>query len=364
MTAPHIPINAVDLFSGAGGLTHGLAKAGINVRVGVDVDPACEYPYTENNKAKFLLKSVGDIESRELASYYLPRSVRLLAGCAPCQTFSSYNQKASTDDDRWWLLRHFSRLAGELLPELVTMENVPGLLNHAVFDEFVGSLEASGYEVSKQIVDCQDYGVPQHRNRLVLLASRLGPISLLTPAQFNAKPTSVREAIGNGRVPALAAGSADAVDRLHRASRLSPLNLRRIKASKPGGTWRDWPDELVAECHKKESGKTYAGVYGRMTWDEAAPTMTTQFYGFGNGRFGHPSQDRAISLREGAILQGFPLNYQFVAPGAPVHMKTIGRLIGNAVPVTLGELIGRSMKAHVKEHRDDVLRVLTGGQLA
>lgn len=344
---PHVRISAVDLFSGAGGLTHGLASAGINVRVGVDVDPACEYPYTKNNRARFLLKSVSEIESCELASYYLPGSIRLLAGCAPCQTFSSYNQKAATNDDRWWLLRHFSRLVGELLPELVMMENVPGLLDHVVFDEFIAALESNGYEVSKQVVNCQDYGVPQHRNRLVLLASRLGPISLLTPAQFKAKPMSVREAIGNGRVPPLEAGSADTTDRLHKASRLSPLNMRRIKASKPGGTWRDWPDALVAECHKRESGKTYPGVYGRMTWDEAAPTMTTQFYGFGNGRFGHPSQDRAISLREGAILQGFPPNYQFVAPGTPVHMKTIGRLIGNAVPVTLGELIGQSLMSHV-----------------
>lgn len=364
MTSERLSISAVDLFSGAGGLTHGLAKAGVNVRVGVDVDPACEYPYTANNKAKFLLKSVGDLKRGDLASYFLPGSIRLLAGCAPCQTFSSYNQKASTEDDRWWLLRHFSRLAKEMLPELVTMENVPGLLDHAVFDEFVASLEESGYKVSRRVVDCQDYGVPQHRNRLVLLASRLGPISLLTPAQFKAKPMSVRDAIGEGRVPALTAGAADSEDRLHQCSGLSPLNLRRIKASKPGGTWRDWPEELVAECHKKESGKTYPGVYGRMTWDDAAPTITTQFYGFGNGRFGHPSQDRAISLREGAILQSFPPSYQFVAPDAPVHMKTIGRLIGNAVPVVLGELIGKSIKAHVKEYRDILLRLRAEGQLA
>ena len=364
MTSQRLSISAVDLFSGAGGLTHGLAKAGVNVRVGVDVDPACEYPYTANNKAKFLLKSVGDLEPGDLTSFFLPGSVRLLAGCAPCQTFSSYNQKASTEDDRWWLLRHFSRLAKEMLPELVTMENVPGLLDHAVFDEFVASLEECGYKVSKQVVNCQDYGVPQHRNRLVLLASRIGPISLLTPERFKAKPRSVRDVIGEGKVPALAAGTADPKDRLHQCSGLSSLNLRRVKASKPGGTWRDWPEELVAECHKKESGKTYPGVYGRMTWDDAAPTMTTQFYGFGNGRFGHPSQDRAISLREGAILQSFPPSYQFVAPDAPVHMKTIGRLIGNAVPVALGELIGKSIKAHVKEYRETLLSLRAEGQLA
>lgn len=130
---------------------------------------------------------------------------------------------------------------------------------------------------------------------------------------------------------------------------LSPLNLQRIRASKPGGSWRDWPQELVVDCHKKDSGKSYGSVYGRMKWDEPAPTMTTQFFGFGNGRFGHPEQDRAISLREGAIIQSFPLDYQFVKPNEPVRHVTIGRLIGNAVPVKLGEVIGRSIVVHVND---------------
>lgn len=134
---------------------------------------------------------------------------------------------------------------------------------------------------------------------------------------------------------------------LHAASKLSDLNLERIRASRPGGTWRDWPEHLVADCHRRETGRTYPGVYGRMEWDEPAPTLTTQFYGFGNGRFGHPEQDRAISLREGAILQGFPKSYSFLPDGAPVHFKTLGRMIGNAVPVTLGEVIGRSIAAHL-----------------
>lgn len=358
MTERSIQVDAVDLFSGAGGLTHGLANSGINVRVGVDIDPACQYPYTENNDAEFLLKSVGDLDAADLADYYQPGNVRLLAGCAPCQTFSSYNQRASDDDDRWWLLQHFSKLAGGLLPELVTMENVPGLLKHEVFDEFVASLEASGYEVSKQVVRCQEYGLPQQRSRLVLLASRIGPIALLTPEDFEAKPRSVRDVIGPGKVPVLEAGSAHPTDRLHQSAGLSPLNQRRIKASKPGGTWRDWPEDLVADCHKKDSGRTYPGVYGRMAWDGPAPTMTTQFYGFGSGRFGHPSQNRAISLREGAILQSFPPDYKFVKPGDRVHMKTVGRLIGNAVPVMLGELIGKSINAHLEMYATEVLRDL------
>ena len=150
-------------------------------------------------------------------------------------------------------------------------------------------------------------------------------------------------------MPQLSAGEIDRRDFLHRASRLSAVNLDRIRFSTPGGTWRDWPEQLVTDCHKQPSGKGYASVYGRMTWDEPAPTMTTQFYGFGNGRFGHPEQDRAISLREGAILQSFPPCYKFVEPGNLVNFKTVGRLIGNAVPVELARAIARAIKRHLSE---------------
>ncbi len=350
MTQRRVSISAVDLFCGAGGLTHGLSKAGIKVRIGVDIDPACQFPYTANNKAQFLLQSVSELSGEDLSQYYTAGSVRLLAGCAPCQTFSSYNQKASEEDDRWWLLRDFSRLVGEILPEIVTMENVVGLLDHKVFGEFESSLEGHGYEVMHQLVNCTDYGIPQHRTRLVLLASRLGPISLLPPKHLKKSQTSVWRAIGD--MPELEAGGSDPDDPLHQSSTLSPLNMKRMKASKQGGTWRDWPEELVAECHRKRSGKTYPGVYGRMTKLDPAPTITTQFYGFGNGRFGHPTQDRAISLREGALLQSFPRTYQFVPEGQPVRMKVIGRLIGNAVPVALGKAIGQSISAHVKAHQE------------
>lgn len=338
-------INAVDLFCGVGGLTHGLHLAGIDVRLGVDIDPACQYPYTRNNKADFLLTSVEELTGDDLSPFYKNDALKLLAGCAPCQTFSTYNQKACDSDKRWWLLRHFSRLIAEIGPELVTMENVPRLIEQNVFDEFVANLERNGYSVTPKVVNCAEYGVPQQRNRLVLLASKLGPISLLTPEQFGKRPRTVREAIGD--LPPLEAGTSHPKDSLHQCSALSNLNMRRMKASTPGGSWRDWPRELVADCHRKSSGKTYPSVYGRMTWDDPAPTMTTQFFGFGNGRFGHPEQNRAISLREGAILQSFPPDYEFTRPGERVCQKSIGRLIGNAVPVTLGEVIGASLLSHV-----------------
>lgn len=338
-------IVAVDLFCGVGGLTNGLAKAGIDVRLGVDIDPACKYPYTANNDADFLQKSIVDLAPEDIA--FGAKGLKLLAGCAPCQPFSTYQQKADSSDDRWDLLNHFARLAEETKPDLITMENVPNLEKQGVFREFVKRLEDEGFEVSHEVVDCSDFGVPQSRQRLVLLASKLGPIKL--EKKKRRKPRTVRQAIYG--LPRLKAGQVDKKDPLHQASELSSLNLKRIKASKPGGSWRDWDSRLIASCHKKKSGKTYPGVYGRMKWHEPAPTITTQYFGFGNGRFGHPTQSRAISIREGAILQSFSKRYKFVKSGEPIHRKTIGRLVGNAVPVKLAEAIGRTLIAHISKYQ-------------
>ena len=225
------------------------------------------------------------------------------------------------------------------------MENVPRLEKSAVFEEFLSVLDESEYKYSCQIVRCTEYGVPQTRRRLVLLASRLGEIEL-TPRTHGADEfVTVRDTIQH--MDAIKAGSTSKSDPLHKASGMSKTNLKRIKNSEPGGTWRDWEDELKAACHKKDSGKTYSGVYGRMKWDEPAPTITTQFHGFGNGRFGHPVQNRALSLREGSLLQTFPKDYSFVAEGQKVQIGPIARLIGNAVPVKLGEVIGASIVAHI-----------------
>jgi len=348
-------ICAVDLFCGAGGLTHGLERAGIDVRLGVDIDPACEYPFTVNNSANFLLKSVEDLKAGDLERVFRKNCLRLLAGCAPCQTFSTYNQRATPDDKRWWLLLQFARLVEEISPELVTMENVPRLRDQGVFEEFLGVLHDANYHVHIEIVKCEEYGIPQRRQRLVLLASQLGSIRLLSPSEFGAERVTVRESIAD--LPPLRAGETDGEDPLHQASNLSDLNRKRIEASKPGGTWRDWQKTLVAECHKKKTGKTYPSVYGRMCWDEPAPTITTQFFGFGNGRFGHPAQDRAISLREGAILQSFPRDYEFSPPGRPIYKKAVGRMIGNAVPPRLGEVIGLSIIHHVERWTESLASI-------
>lgn len=340
-------ICAVDLFCGVGGLTHGLRKGGVNVVAGVDNDGACAFAYEFNNGAKFIKADVSNVQGAEIIELFGPRSIRLLAGCAPCQPFSTYSRKGRNRnyEEQWPLVRKFGSLIQAVQPELVTMENVPQLADHPVFGDFIELL--AGYHVWWNIVECERYGVPQTRRRLVLLASKLGNKGLeLVPT--HSKPVTVRAAIG--KLEPIRAGQASASDPLHVACKLSETNLRRIRASKPGGSWRDWPKELQAQCHSRSSGATYPSVYGRMEWDRPAPTMTTQCFGYGNGRFGHPEQDRAISLREAAMLQTFPKKYRFVKSGKDVVFSRLGRLIGNAVPVRLGQVIGEALVQHVRLH--------------
>lgn len=335
-------IEAVDLFCGVGGLTAGLLKSGIKVKAGYDIESACRYGYEQSNQAVFVHKDVADVSADEINAWYSKGAVRLLAGCAPCQPFSTYNNgKDASMDKKYPLLYHFARLIKEVRPELVTMENVPDVVKHEVYHDFVAQLEALGYQVSAQKVECIKYGIPQDRKRHVLLASRIGEVSLI-PATHDT-PVTVREAIG--ALPAISAGQSHPSDPMHRSAHLSELNMKRIKASKQGGTWRDWSEELIAECHKKDTGKTFGNVYGRMSWDKPAPTMTTLCTGFGNGRFGHPEQDRAISLREAAIFQTFPEDYVFAER---ISKTAISKMIGNAVPVRLGEVVGLSLKSQLR----------------
>lgn len=345
-----IEITAVDLFCGVGGLTYGLEQAGVSVRLGVDIDASCAYPIEKNSAAKFLQADVSKLDSGVLVEA-MQGGVTLLAGCAPCQPFSTYSRAAKQKhgaaagtkrNDDWMLVHHFGRMIRETMPDLVAMENVAPLSQQDVFQELLEYLE--GYWVDWAVVECSKIGLPQSRKRLVLLASKLGPIKV--PSVVG-KPKTVRSVIG--KLPRLEAGAQDPNDRLHRASRLSQLNMTRIRHSIPGGTWRDWPDGIRASCHIKSSGATYPSVYGRMEWDAPAPTITTQCFGYGNGRFGHPEQDRAISLREAAMLQGFPRGYEFIPRTEEVSFAKVGRLVGNAVPVTLGRVIGEALISHVME---------------
>lgn len=337
-------IRAVDLFCGVGGLTHGLLEGGVNVTAGFDLDPACRYPFEANNAAVFHKRDVNDLTAADIQPHLKGGDLTLLAGCAPCQPFSTYSRsgRSKRRANDWQLVSSFGRLVKDVQPDFVSMENVSQLADHEVFQDFLDSL--SGYHSCWSIVECAHIDVPQSRRRLVLLASRLGEIELAVPQLT--KSRTVRDVIGD--LPALQAGASDPQDALHTSCSLSPLNMQRIRASAPGGTWRDWEPSLQAECHRRDTGATYPSVYGRMEWDKAAPTITTQCFGYGNGRFGHPEQHRAISLREAAMLQTFPREYEFVEPGEPIRFNKLGRLIGNAVPVRLGKFIADALQKHSK----------------
>ena len=346
--ASQLNAQAFDMFCSIGGLTYGLQEAGIKVNAGLDVDGSCRYAYETNcQQATFLEADIKDVSYSDISEHFHDAEYRILVGCAPCQPFSSLTSKIKSheSDSRWTLIKEFLRIILEGRPEIVSMENVPQLMDEPLYDEFKQALTDAKYKVSDDTLSCAQFGVPQRRRRLVMLASLLDEIEM--PAPEAIQPRTVRQAIE--RLVPLEHGQSSETDPLHVCARLEPINLKRIQASKPGGSWRDWPPALLPDCYRKDSGRSYGSVYGRMQWDTLAPTLTTQFYRYGTGRFGHPEQDRALSLREGALLQTFPEHYQFLLPGGKASFSRIGRHIGNAVPPALASAIGKAITCHLEK---------------
>lgn len=345
----------IDLFCGIGGLSHGFVSEGFNVIAGIDSDITCKYGFETNNHSKFIAKDINKISGEEIDKLFgHDDNVKILVGCAPCQPFSSYSYRqkvTNKDENKWKLLYEFARLIEETKPTIISMENVPLLLHFKkapVFQDFCNRLSAIGYFIDYKEIFCPDYGIPQRRTRLVLIASRLGDIKIIGKTHTPENYVTVKDVIAS--LPPVGAGESDKNDLLHRARSLTPINLKRIRATKEGGGWKDWPEELLLDCHKKQSGKSYGSVYGRMKWSEPAPTMTTHCTGLGNGRFGHPEQDRAITLREAALFQSFPKDYSFIDDTKPYNPSVISRQIGNAVPPLLGKIIALSIKEHLKQY--------------
>ena len=344
--ASEILARAFDLFCSVGGLSYGFQMAGISVAAGLDIDETCRYAYERNCRAEFIHSDIRRIGYEDISPYLDGAKYRILVGCAPCQPFSPHTSKNRKNgkDSRWNLIGELSRLVTEGRPEIVSMENVPTLKNREIYRDFKNTLQGQGYRIADGIISYEDFGVPQSRRRLVLIASLLGDIRL--PEKSVDTPVTVKEAIGN--MEKLKHGQASEADPMHVCRSLFPINLKRIRFSVPDGSWKDWPQELLPNCYRKSSGRTYSNVYGRMSWDKPAPTLTTQFHGYGTGRFGHPEQDRALSLREGAVLQTFPEDYKFCRPGEKPTFSHIGRHIGNAVPPLLAMAIGQSIASHLE----------------
>lgn len=343
-------IEVVDLFCGIGGLSYGMKTAGFNILAGFDLDHTCKFAYETNTGGIFVHKDIKDVTGDDIIRCYSEGSIKVLAGCAPCQPFSSYAFKNKIKDpNKYDLLYEFGRLVEEVKPDIVTMENVPAIKTFklkSVLNDFTKLLKTLEYNVSISIVNCTDYGIPQTRKRLVLLASKLNDINLISATHTKANYRTVRQTIEH--LCPIEAGERSSTDPLHWCRRLTAISLARIKATPEGGGWQDWDDHLVLKCHKNTSGKSFSSVYGRMKWDTPAPTMTTQCTSLGSGRFGHPSQNRALSAREAALLQTFPPSYLFFKDRDAVSLKQLSRHIGNAVPPILGKVIAISIIRHLK----------------
>ncbi|MPL77618.1 putative BsuMI modification methylase subunit YdiO [bioreactor metagenome] len=342
----------IDLFCGIGGLSYAFKIEGFDVIAGIDNDMTCKYAYETNNKSQFIHQDISMSDPNSIHKLYGDRKVKILVGCAPCQPFSVLNLKNSTtekisSDNKWKLLYSFSKLIESIQPEIVSMENVPQLRsfnNGSVFNDFIAMLIKNNYFITYGIYNAQDYGVPQRRKRLVLLASKFSKFEMITATHSNDFKT-VMQTIGH--LPVIEDGEHCESDYLHFSRKLKSITKERIIATPEGGSWQDWAEDLLLECHKKPGGKMYKSVYGRMSYNDVSPTITTYCTGLNNGRFGHPKQNRAISLREAALLQSFPEDYDLIDPNVPFNSQVLARQIGNAVPVGLGQAIAKSIKNHL-----------------
>lgn len=354
------PIRVYDFFSGCGGTSVGFRQAGIEHALAIDSCPDAIRTFQKNFRGASVIKEpLESVDARRIEVYYSKESeVKLFCGCAPCQPFTKQKtntKKNASEDNRRGLLAHFSAIVHDCLPELVFVENVPGLKKISIedggpFSAFVEQLKEKDYYVDFGVIAAMDYGAAQVRRRLVLLASRLGSISFPAPTHGPKRAkayVTVRDAIAD--LPAVEHGTEHPDKRRypnHRAAQLSPRNLERIRHTGTNGR-RDWPDSLLPKCYaKKKNGKRYNGhsdCYTRLAWDEPAPGLTTRCISYSNGRFGHPEQDRAITVREAARLQGFPNSFVFTGP-----LNSMARQIGNAVPVQVAKAFGRHFIKHVR----------------
>ncbi|OUC57961.1 DNA cytosine methyltransferase [Acinetobacter seifertii] len=348
-------MKVIDFFSGCGGASEGLRQAGLDIAIGLDFDKKAAETYKANfPEAVFYNVDIRELDEKELAATFKEVNEKkeplLLVACAPCQPFSSQNKAKSEDDIRRTLLDETHRFINELKPDYIFIENVPGLQNidkdkEGPYKRFIQFLNMQNYKFIEFIAKSEEYGVPQRRKRFVLLASKIGQLEI--PAKTHGEGLSpiatVKDFIGG--FPVIKAGEIHPDDPWHRCPPLSERNLERIQYTLEGGDRRNWPEHLINKCHKTHSG--HMDVYGRMSWDKPAPTLTTRCYSYSNGRFGHPDtkQHRAISVREASRLQTFPIHFKFKG-----SIAEASRQIGNAVPCEMAKQFGLAIQKHYLDY--------------
>ncbi len=350
---------AVEIFAGGGGLAVGLKEAGFNTVAAVEVEPHAAATFKANHPTVQIFRQDVRTVTGAMLIPLTGGKVDVLAACPPCQGFSSLTSKWRKEDERNSLVNEVGRLAGELRPRAIMMENVPGLAKKGrpLFNALLEQLETLGYEINWSVLQVADYGVPQRRRRLVMLAG-LG-FSIAMPEATHSrtgddgKPKwrTVRDTIAGMEEPftfseAKKRGGAQALD-WHVVRQLSPANIERLKLSRPGGNWEDFPEDLRVPCHRN-GYKGFSNVYGRMVWDEPSGTITAGCTTLSKGRFGHPEKDRTISLREAALLQTFPPDYRFDTP----HFERACEIVGNALPCVFAEVIARQVRLAIISNQD------------
>ena len=341
-------LKAIDFFCSIGGMTYGFQQAGINVLAGIDIDPSCKETYEYNNPdSKFILSDITNYSFEDLKKETGIKEKDddlVFIGCSPCQYWTIMNTTKAKSEKSKNLLVDFQRFVEHFLPGYVVVENVPGILRkkeESGLKRFIEILKANNYIVKHDILHADKHGVPQKRKRFTLVASRVNKkIELPEPDRDNIPIVKNFIGIDNG-FPSISHGHRDLTAFMHTTAKLSELNFKRIKNTREnGGSRLDWKDdpELQLECYKGND-RAFNDIYGRMKWDEPAPTITTKFHSISNGRFGHPSENRGLSLREGATLQTFPSHYSF----KETSMGKVAKHIGNAVPPELAKKIAHQL---------------------
>jgi DNA (cytosine-5)-methyltransferase 1 len=334
---------SIDIFSGCGGLTEGMHQANFKTKVAFEIDEIASKVYQLNHpNTTVITKDIRKVSIAEIKRHLSGKTIHLLAGCPPCQGFSSMrrlNKKGSVRDMRNSLIMEYVRVVEKLLPYTIMMENVAGLADYHLFKNALKIFDSLGYHVDWKIVNVKDYGVPQSRERLVLVGSRLGEIKVAKPT--NQKVT-VRQVIGNLVKPE------DSDDPVHKIfPNHTPAVKKRIELTpKNGGSRKDLPKEYTLECHKGEN-IGFNDVYGRLRWDDHSTTITGGCLNPSKGRFLHPEDNRNISAREAAMLQSFRIDYKFPLD---IPVAKLALMIGNALPPTFSYIQSQNIKTHLLVH--------------